>query len=248
VDLPPHDQAPVGMGKLVAALVIATALGAAVLFVAGGRPMNEPQAHELTDEEKREYHRYLMANDCSGLVSTECKPLLTREAWVRAWREAAERGVEPELASHEANQTHKRSWRQKTYEGYLLSQICMTGPHFAQKGGRYSNPCKPLSREEWEQQRSGATPKRADTDDPLFGLDSLSEEAEQERRRAAAAEAESALLKALEVERRDAEIERLRQSKRRARTKSKSTQRQAEPPHALGITPDDPLGDLVLDL
>jgi chromosome segregation ATPase len=60
---------------------------------------------------------------------------------------------------------------------------------------------------------------------------------EQARRRADEAEAELARLKAAVAEK-EAKEERLRQSKRRARTKPKSSQRQAKPPRGA----DDPLG------
>ena len=183
----------------VAALVISAALGVAVLSYATGAPPTaeraEPTEADLTDEERREYHRYLMSSDCSGVVSTGCKPRLARQAWVRAWREGVELGAdEPEM--------------DLAYRRYFVGfDDCAV----------LDATCEPLSRLEWERgelERAAKVRANLAEHPPHYPGGSGKPPA-------------------------------AKQSKRRAHTKSKSTQRQAEPPQAMGISPDDPLGDLL---
>lgn len=89
------------------------------------------------------------------------------------------RAAEAELARLNAEQARRPARRYRSYEEYLSSQICMTGPlPVRRRGSPLTNPCKPLSREEWEWQHNPnkqELPRRkaSGDDDPLAGLGSL---------------------------------------------------------------------------
>jgi hypothetical protein len=227
------------MGKLVGALVIATALGTSAFFYAASASPEAgrvPVQAEPTDQERQEYHRYLVYRAyAAGVGLDECEAKLPKESWLPAWRRGGYAAVQ-EAEIDAAHECCVRSIGLGAGVGATFDDPCAPAtPMSREKRKRVAAEAEWAARE--EEAKRQAWWKTAGDPELVYGSASEVLEIVQEEEAKRQAESEDDPLAGLAIE------EDTAPPKRRTPAKSRSQHRKPKPTRTWADDPaDDPLG------